>query len=481
MKKLLAAIISLAMCTAVFTACSKDNSSDAEAAEAASSAAETVNESELTTAETTAHTTEAAAEAEAENSYESLDDFIEEAFSLETKTEEGSMFFDYMAKNISGDGLYFDMKTHDGKMDMLLAFEDGEMCVKAEGEGESIYIYVIGETMYMLDESEKTGFSMALDQNTVDSLASDAMGGIDLESAASETEKSEYADVEIDGEEYVFQNLEEIGVLFHTDGEIYAVINGDADETVKAFLVNEMSSNIPEGILELPTDYEIIDMSELLAGLEDYESGDSNGSNEPVKTEFATMEEFLEADFSRLEGTEYSAEESMTANVVRILTESPTVYLSSDYVGEQMTLAFDADNVMVESKEDDIDGFTRYIFIGNKLYAVIDSEKTAYVTSDDAEAIEILKNTIKNTFMEDVPSFSGKKVKSADIIIAGEKYTIEFDNSVTFSTMIFDSNKKMFGMINDGKFTNWIISDKIPEGIFDIPSDYEVINIDDME
>lgn len=479
MKKLLAAIISLAMCTAVFTACSKENSSDTEAAEVTSSAAETVKEAELTTAETTAHTTEAETEAEPENSYESLDDFIEEAFSLETKTEEGSMFSDYMAKNISGDGLYFDMKTHDGKMDMLLAFEDSEMCVKVEGEGESIYIYVIGETMYMLDASEKTGFSMALDQDTVDSLASDAMGGIDLESAASETEKSEYADVEIDGEEYIFQNLEEIGVLFHTDGEIYAVINSDADETVRAFLVNEMSSTIPEGILELPKDYEIIDMSELLAGLEDYDSGDSNDSSEPVKTEFATMEEFLEADFSRLEGTEYSAEESFSAAVVELF-KSDRLYSSAIRDGEQLTVAIADGKVMLEGDFGGTGDLMKFIIIGDKFYAVNDSEKAVLIASSEEmgtaeELIEGSKATFANiSLTEESP------IKRAEVTVDGKKYFVESDNDRD-SCLIFDENKELYAIVDDGEYTKWAATDKIPEGIFDIPSDYEVINIDDME
>ena len=239
MKKLLAAIISLAMCTAVFTACGKDSETDTAVAGQTTA----VSESETVEAETTAVTAMVI-----ENSYDSLDDFIDEAFELKTETVSESPFIKYAEENLDENGLYFDMETPDGSMNMLLAANsDADMCIKAEGAGESVYIYVIDGIMYMLDTKEKTGFSMDLDKDTVDSIKSEALSGMNIEEQLdNENKSSECVEVEIEGRIYTFENLEEIGVLFDKGGDIYAIINGDTDKDVRAFIVNEMSSNVPE-------------------------------------------------------------------------------------------------------------------------------------------------------------------------------------------------------------------------------------------
>jgi len=273
MKKFLATVISIAMCVAMLTACGSDADTETTEASAVTTASETVAES------TTAETTET--KAEITHKYESIADFVvSDPFKLETETVEGSLFSDYMEKNISDEGMYFDMETPDGKTKMLLAYKDSNMCVKAEGNGDNIYVYVLDGKMYILDSAEKTGFSMEMDQDTVESLKNEAIGGMDLDSAAAQVDKSQCVDVEIDGEVYTFENLEKIGVLFHKNGDIYAVLNG-GDEALQVLLVNEMSSNVPEGILKLPADYEIVDMTGLLAELENMEKDDSN---EPLKT-----------------------------------------------------------------------------------------------------------------------------------------------------------------------------------------------------
>lgn len=474
MKRLLAGLISLAMCAAMLTACGKDTDT-AEASDVTTTVSETVTE--ITTTETTGEKNEIT------HKYESIGDFIvSDPFKLETETVEGSLFSDYMGKNISDEGMYFDMETPDGKTKMLLAYKDKEMCVKVEGVGESVYLYVIDGIMYMLDTEEKTGFSMEMDQDIVDSVTSEAMGGIDLDSTAAKVDKSECVNVEIDGEAYIFENLEEIGVLFHMDGEIYAILNGGEDEALQILLVNEMSSNIPEGILELPTDYDIVDMTELLAGLEDEgtaDSGDSNDSSEPVKTEFATMEEFLKTDFTALEGTEYSVEESFSAAVVELF-KSDRLYSSAIRDGEQLTVAIADGKVMLEGDFGDTGDLMKFIIIGDKFYAVNDSEKAVLVASSEEmgtaeELIEGSKATFANISLTEE-----SLIKRAEVTVDGKKYFVESDNDRD-SCLIFDENKDLYAIVDDGEYTKWAATDKIPEGIFDIPSDYEVINIDDME
>lgn len=478
MKKILAGIMSLVLCGALFTACGKEN--EETVAEETTSVTTTVTEVEVTTAVTTE-----AAKPEIEHKYDNIEDFAKEAFSLETEivTAEESPLRKYMEKNLTGKSLFFDMYTPDESMKMIFASTEKDgYCLKMESDEENSLIYCIDNVMYMLDPSTKTGFSMKMDGDLTADFSMDEMLGVDLEAEIENADDtSEIVTVEIGGEVYTFENEETVGMLFDEDGDIYAIVNGEPDGEIPAFIINEFSDDVPAEYIGLPTDYEIIDMDGLLSGLDEEDNGDDGDSSEPAKTEFASMDEFLKADLSKFEGEEYNAEDSMTADVVRILTESPVVYLSSNYGGEQLTVAFDDDRTMLEGEFGDAGEMMKIIFVDNKLYAIMDSEKAAYVTSDDVETIEELKNSFKESFMEDVPSFSGKTVKSAEVTIAGEKYIIEFDDSVTFSTLIFDSSKKLCGMIDDGKFTNWIITDEIPEGIFDIPSDYEIIDIDSLE
>lgn len=471
MKKLLAAIISLAMCTAVFTACGKDSEADTAVVDQVTVA----SESEATTSETTAVTASVI-----ENSYDNLDEFIDEAFELKTETVPESPFIKYAEENLNENGLYFDMETLDGSMKMLLAANsDADMCIKAESDGESIYIYVIDGIMYMLDTEDKTGFSMDLDNDTVDSIKNEALGGMNIEEQLdSENESSECAEVEIDGRIYTFENLEEIGVLFDNGGDIYAIINGDTDDDVRAFIVNEMSSNVPEEIIALPTDYEIVDMEGLLAGLEEEGTADSGDTSE--NSDFATMDEFLKTDFTALDGTEYAAEDSLSANIYSIFT-SDRMYVSSvTDDGTLMTVVIADGKVVLEGDFADTGSAVKFIILDDVFYAVSEADKAVLVSSnEDFGTADELIAASKETF-EDIPFEDSYDITRAEVIIGGKKYIVESSVDKD-SCLIFDEYEEVVAIVNDGEYSEWIITDKIPEGIFDIPSDYQVIDIRDME
>jgi len=471
MKKLLAAIISLAMCTTLFTACGNGGEEVVEQAT-------TVSEAEVTKAETTAITAKVI-----ENSYDNLDDFIDEAFELKTETVPESLFIKYAEENLNENGLYFDMETPDGSMKMLLAANsNADMCIKAEGDGESIYIYVIDGIMYMLDTEDKTGFSMELDKDTVDSIKSEALSGMDIEAQLdSEDESSECVEVEIGGIGYTFENLEKIGVLFDKSGDIYAVINGDTDESVRAFIVNEMSSNVPEEIIALPTDYEIIDMEGILAGLEDEGTTDSGDTGDTsVNSDFATMDEFLKTDFTALEGTAYAAEDSLSARIYSIFT-SDRMYVSSvTDDGTPMTVVIADGKVVLEGDFADIGSAVKFIFLDDDFYMVSEADKAVLVSSnEDFGTADELIAASKETF-EDIPFEDSYDITRAEVIIGGKKYIVESSKDKD-SCLIFDEYEELVAIVTDGEYTEWIITDKIPEGIFDIPSDYQIVDLRDVE
>ena len=196
MKKLLAAILSLAMCTAMFTACSKDTET-AEVSDVTTTAAETVTEAEITTvketeaettteaetiaeteAETEAETTaatEAATEAETKAaaagkaSYASIKDFANsgDVFKLDTKDipAADSLTYEWIRIFEGATGIYMDAEYIDGSMAIKMGMEEDDMYMymyEAASDTEMTIILIDGK-MYMLDEATQTGYSMTSD------------------------------------------------------------------------------------------------------------------------------------------------------------------------------------------------------------------------------------------------------------------------------------------------------------------------------
>ncbi|MBR4097428.1 MAG: hypothetical protein IKK42_09030 [Oscillospiraceae bacterium] len=296
MKKFLAAIISLAMCASMLTACGKDTET-AEVSDVTTTASETLAETEAATTEATeaatteateAETTEAeteatteettVAETEAETeaetkaeakaaSYSSLADFAKsgDAYKLDTKDipAEDSLTYDWIRIFEGATGIYMDAEYVDGSVAVVMGMKQDNMYMYMyeAASNTNMTIILIDGKMYMLDEATKTGYSMTADASLMEEYDVEAMlGDIDFDAETANAEDVKTTKIEIGGEEYTLEIAETQGVfLFDKNDEIVAIL-AEENGTVNALKINEFSGDAPDKLFKAPTGYEIVDL-----------------------------------------------------------------------------------------------------------------------------------------------------------------------------------------------------------------------------
>ncbi len=295
MKKILAAVISLAMCAAMFTACGND-SDTAEVVDSATTttaAEETTAETEVETeVETTAETeTETEAETEAETtveteaettaeteaetkaeaaetaSYASLSEFVKsgDAFSLATAEIPAgdSLTYDWVRVFEGAAGIYMDVEYFDGSMAMVMGMEQDKMYMymNEAASGTKMTIIFNGDKMYMLDEASKTGYSMTADESIMEEYDIEAMlGDIDFDAETENAEDVKVTKVDIDGKEYTLEIAETGGAFLFDKNEKITAIIAEENGAPIALKVNDFSGDTPDELFEVPSGYEIIDI-----------------------------------------------------------------------------------------------------------------------------------------------------------------------------------------------------------------------------
>lgn len=289
MKKILTSVLVLTLCGAMFTACgsdSADNSAELET-EASVTVSETVSETE---AETTAETTTAAevaaeteteteAETEAETtaseaaSYASIDEFSKsgEAFTLSSDTTPAadSITYNFLKIFDGAKEIYLDVESTDGSMTMIMGMSNSGIYAKTtEAEsGAAATIIFKDNVMYMLDDTSKSGYYMTADENMmeqydIESMLSEINMNTEIENAAD----VKVCTVEIGGEICTFEVVDTgAGFLFSNDGTLYAILSNDTDQDLTAILVNEFTTTVPADILEVPSDYTLVDLAASLS------------------------------------------------------------------------------------------------------------------------------------------------------------------------------------------------------------------------
>jgi len=294
MKKLLAAIISLTMCAAMFTACGNDTDT-AEVSDLTTTVSETVTEAETTTAKTTEaettaeaeeevateETTEAATEAETEAateaeakaeaaekaSYASLKKFVEsgDAFKLDsTEIPAGdSLTYDWIRIFEGASGIYMDVEYFDGSMAMIMGMEKSDMYVymNEAASGTNMTIILTDGKMYMLDEASKTGYSMTADESLMEEYDIEALlGDVDFDAETENAEDVKVAKLDIDGKEYTLEIADTGGAFLFDKNEKITAIIIEENGSPNGLKINDFSSDTPDELFEIPSGYQIVDL-----------------------------------------------------------------------------------------------------------------------------------------------------------------------------------------------------------------------------
>lgn len=301
MKKILAAVISLAMCAAMLTACGSDSdtaevvdsvtttvaaeetTAETEAETTVETTTETEKETEAeTTAETEAETeAETTAETEAETkaeaaetaSYASLNEFANsgDAFSLATTSISAgdSLTYEWIRIFEGADSLYMDVEATDGSMAMVMGMKEDKIYMKMYEKASNTNLIIIfkDSIMYMLDEASKSGYYMSADESAMEEYnVGEMLGEIDFDAETDNAADVLVTKVEIGGEEYTFEIAETGGgFLFDKNEKIVAILTNETDSELTALKVNDFSGSAPDKIFEIPSDYQLIDMEAMLA------------------------------------------------------------------------------------------------------------------------------------------------------------------------------------------------------------------------
>ncbi|MBD5147005.1 MAG: hypothetical protein HDT21_14045 [Ruminococcus sp.] len=279
MKKFLAAILSLSLCGVMLAGCG-GNGADNTVSDETTSAAADAGASEADTEEEKDET-EAAAEAETEadteaedddtaivgGSYDTVDNFAKDSsvFSLPTETISAGDSLTYgFVKTLEGaTEFYMDVEATDGSMAMIMALSGKEIYMKMSGPAaeENATIIIKDSVMYMLDDSTKSGYFFAADEDVMNEYnVEELLSEIDMDQEIEDAEDVKVCKVDIGGKTYTFEVAETGGGFLFDGDELYAIINPESDEEFNALIVHEFSGNVPSGIFELPSDYELIDL-----------------------------------------------------------------------------------------------------------------------------------------------------------------------------------------------------------------------------
>ena len=291
MKKFISAVAAISMCALMLTACGNNGTTDEGGTESVTAEASVDVTEDTSSADTEQDKSEDdASDDEDENdividnedndtdigdmlSYDSFDDIdVSEIFTVDHEyiaAEESNMYS--FAKSLEGaTEFYLDAESTDGSVSMTMAFSQDNVAMNVfEGSSATEISIIIKDGMiYMLSPDEKTGFYFAADDDMMSQYDLESMlsqANIDSNIEASEVKAGM---VLIGGEEYIFEFNDESGMLFDSDSKLCAIISYEGSNGINTLVVNEFSSEVPDGAYDIPDDYTLTDLESALSAAE---------------------------------------------------------------------------------------------------------------------------------------------------------------------------------------------------------------------
>ncbi len=213
--------------------------------------------------------------AEAVQSYSSLSEFAKDEgiYSLPSETISAADSKSYQfGKTLEGtEKLYMDAEEADGSFKMGMAISKDGVYIRlvttetTEDTPADMTIIIKGDTMYMLDNDAKAGYTTSgeafaeeIDAEGIMEQFAGMNTGVDADA------ELKSCTVNIGGKDYTFEYDGE-GILYDGD-KIYAIIAGSNEYEFDVLIINELGSDIPDGIFDIPEDYQIADLDIALYG-----------------------------------------------------------------------------------------------------------------------------------------------------------------------------------------------------------------------
>lgn len=197
--------------------------------------------------------------------------------------------------------------------------------------------------------------------------------------------------------------------------------------------------------------------------------------------EYDDLTALAESDVFDLAEDTVSAKKSNTYNFLKTLDSAEELYLDVEAEDGSMSMVMGmaADKIAMKMKEPGSDTNMTIIITDNVMYMLDDATKTGYsMEADESMLEEYNLEEILGELNIDEEIDDAEDVMVCGVKVDGEVYT--FEVAETGGGFLYDSKDKLCAIIADDDDTVLKVNEfnaDAPDDIFEVPSDYEVIDM----
>lgn len=197
--------------------------------------------------------------------------------------------------------------------------------------------------------------------------------------------------------------------------------------------------------------------------------------------EYDDLTALAESDVFDLAEDTVSAKKSNTYNFLKTLDGAEELYLDVEAEDGSMSMVMGmaADKIAMKMKEPGSDTNMTIIITDNVMYMLDDATKTGYsMEADESMLEEYNLEEILGELNIDEEIDDAEDVMVCGVKVDGEVYT--FEVAETGGGFLYDSKDKLCAIVADDDDTVLKINEfnaDAPDDIFEVPSDYEVIDM----
>lgn len=197
--------------------------------------------------------------------------------------------------------------------------------------------------------------------------------------------------------------------------------------------------------------------------------------------EYDDLTALAESDVFDLAEDTVSAKKSNTYNFLKTLDGAEELYLDVEAEDGSMSMVMGmaADKIAMKMKEPGSDTNMTIIITDNVMYMLDDATKTGYsMEADESMLEEYNLEEILGELNIDEEIDDAEDVMVCGVKVDGEVYT--FEVAETGGGFLYDSKDKLCAIIADDDDTVLKVNEfnaDAPDDIFEVPSDYEVIDM----
>ena len=203
-----------------------------------------------------------------------------------------------------------------------------------------------------------------------------------------------------------------------------------------------------------------------------------------VVGEYDSFTALAESNVFELAEETVAAEDSNTYSFVKTLDGAETLYMDveSEDGSMSMVMGMATDKIAMKMKDTSSETNMTIIITDSVMYMLDDASKTGYsMTADESMLEEYDLESMLGDMNIDEAIADAEDVKVCAVKVADTVYT--FEVAETGGGFLFDKNDKLCAIISNDDDTVLKVNDfsgEAPDSVFEIPSDYEIIDMASM-